>query len=74
MYIEGRDNGVVGSQGNRVTTFLEANGYTKVIDHCCGNQKLDHVYVRNDVRNFPLFKLDGKPRLMRDLNRTLVEL
>ena len=41
------------------------SGYTKVLDQCCEDMKLDNVYVRNDLRS-PLFKHDGKPRLMKD--------
>ena len=51
---------------------MESAGYTQILSHCCGEQKNDHVYVRNDFRS-PLFKYDGKPRLMKEENREIVE-
>ena len=68
----GRDNGVVGGYGNDVTETMTSVGYTKILSFCCGDHKIDHVYVRNDVRS-PIFKNDGKPRLMREVNLELVE-
>ena len=73
VYVLGRDKGVIGGYGNEVTKVMEKAGYTKIISFCCGTQNIDHVYARNDFRS-PLFKHDGKPRLMKEQNRELVEL
>ena len=69
----GRDNEVFGSHADNITKVMESAGYTKVLDHCCGTNRIDNVYVRNDFRS-SVFKYDGKPRLMRDVNLTFVEI
>ena len=69
----GRDNGVIGGYGNDVTEMMTKAGYTKILSFCCGDQKIDHVYVRNDFRS-PLFGKDEKPKLMKEVNLELVEI
>ena len=54
----GRDNGVPGSYGANIHKVMEEAGYTKVLE-----KSIDYLYVRNDFRS-PIFKNDGKPRLM----------
>ena len=73
VYTLGRDNGVLGSHANNITKVMVSAGYTEVLDHCCGAQPIDNVYVRNDFRS-SVFKHDGKPRLMRDVNLDFVEI
>ena len=72
VYIQGRDDGRPDGYANDVNALMESAGYTQILSHCCGEQKNDHVYVRNDFRS-PLFKYDGKPRLMKEENREIVE-
>merc|ERR1712141_294158 len=72
VFTLGRDNGVVGSHGKRIADLMVAAGYTHVLEYCCGRQKIDHVFVRNDFR-YPVFKPDGIPRLMKEVNLDLVD-
>ena len=58
VFTIGRDNGVLGSHANNITKVMESARYTKVLDHCCGDN-VDNVYVRNEFRS-SVFKYDGK--------------
>lgn len=55
--------------GEKVDEVMIAAGYTKILDKL---ENLDNVYVRNDFRS-PLFKYDGKPRLMKSKYNELIE-
>lgn len=53
--------------------MMVAAGYTHVLEYCCGAAKIDHVFVRNDFRS-PIFKPDGIPKLMKEVNLDLVNI
>ena len=59
--------------GEKVDKVMLAAGYTKILNLCCDEIKLDNVYVRNDFRS-PLFKYDGRPRLMQSKNNAIIEI
>ena len=65
VYGNGRDK-----MPQKVKEQMQKSGYTRVISAL---RFTDDIYVRNDFRS-PLFKYDGKPRLMKSRNNKLIEL